>query len=76
MAGCQAPRCRLETLPGREWCQFHNRLTHREAAAALGLDPDDFEARVAAELRHVRRSETLIPVAEIDRWRRLSKEKV
>jgi hypothetical protein len=40
-----------------------------EAAAALGVSPDFFDARVAPELRCVRRgSVKLYPVAELERW--------
>jgi hypothetical protein len=44
-------------------------LTPAEAAAAIGVGPDFFDANVAPELRIVRRGrKRLIPVAELERW--------
>lgn len=44
-------------------------LTPAEAAAAIGVGPDFFEANVAPELRLVRRGrKRLIPVTELERW--------
>jgi excisionase family DNA binding protein len=44
-------------------------LTIPEAAAALGVGPDFFDAHVRPELRVIRRgSKRLIPVAELERW--------
>jgi hypothetical protein len=44
-------------------------LTPGEAAAAIGVGPDFFDANVAPELRLIRRGrKRLIPVAELERW--------
>lgn len=44
-------------------------LTPPEAAAALGVGPDFFDANVAPELRLVRRGrKRLVPVTELERW--------
>jgi hypothetical protein len=44
-------------------------LTPPEAAAAIGVGPDFFEANVAPELRMVRRGrKRLVPVSELERW--------
>jgi len=44
-------------------------LTPPEAAAAIGVGPDFFDANVAPELRLVRRGrKRLIPVSELERW--------
>jgi len=44
-------------------------LTPAEAAAAIGVGPDFFEARVAPELRLIRRGrKRLVPVGELERW--------
>ncbi len=44
-------------------------LTPPEAAAALGVGPDFFDANVAPELRIVRRGKKrLVAVAELERW--------
>ena len=44
-------------------------LTPPEAAAAIGVGPDFFEANVAPELRLVRRGrKRLVPVSELERW--------
>lgn len=44
-------------------------LTPAEAAAAIGVGPDFFDANVAPELRIVRRGQKrLIPVVELERW--------
>lgn len=44
-------------------------LTPAEAAAAIGVGPDFFDANVAPELRLVRRGrKRLIPVTELERW--------
>ena len=45
-------------------------LTPTEAAAAIGVGPDFFDANVAPELRLIRRGrKRLVPVAELERWR-------
>jgi hypothetical protein len=44
-------------------------LTPPEAAAAIGVGPDFFDANVAPELRLVRRGrKRLVPVSELERW--------
>jgi hypothetical protein len=44
-------------------------LTPPEAAAAIGVGPDFFDAYVAPQLRLVRRGrKRLVPVAELERW--------
>jgi len=44
-------------------------LTPAEAAAAIGVGPDFFDANVAPELRIVRRGrKRLVPVSELERW--------
>jgi hypothetical protein len=44
-------------------------LTPPEAAAALGVGPDFFDANVAPELRLIRRGrKRLVPVSELERW--------
>lgn len=44
-------------------------LTPPEAAAAIGVGPDFFDANVAPELRMVRRGrKRLVPVSELERW--------
>lgn len=44
-------------------------LTPPEAAAAIGVGPDFFDANVAPELRLIRRGrKRLVPVAELERW--------
>ncbi len=44
-------------------------LTPPEAAAAIGVGPDFFEANVAPELRLIRRGrKRLVPVTELERW--------
>ena len=44
-------------------------LTPSEAAAAIGVGPDFFEANVAPELRLIRRGrKRLVPVSELERW--------
>jgi hypothetical protein len=44
-------------------------LTPSEAAAAIGVGPDFFDANVAPELRIVRRGrKRLVPVSELERW--------
>lgn len=44
-------------------------LTPPEAAAAIGVGPDFFDANVAPELRMIRRGrKRLVPVAELERW--------
>jgi hypothetical protein len=48
-------------------------LTPPEAAAAIGVGPDFFDAEVAPELRLIRRGrKRLVPVAELERWTRES----
>lgn len=44
-------------------------LTPSEAAAAIGVGPDFFDANVAPELRLVRRGrKRLVPVRELEQW--------
>ncbi len=44
-------------------------LTPAEAAAAIGVGPDFFDANVAPELRLIRRGrKRLVPVQELERW--------
>jgi hypothetical protein len=44
-------------------------LTPSEAAAAIGVGPDFFDANVAPELRLIRRGrKRLVPVIELERW--------
>lgn len=44
-------------------------LTPSEAAAAIGVGPDFFDANVAPQLRLIRRGrKRLIPVHELERW--------
>jgi hypothetical protein len=44
-------------------------LTPPEAAAAIGVGPDFFDANVAPELRLIHRGrKRLIPVSELERW--------
>lgn len=44
-------------------------LTPAEAAAAIGVGPDFFDANVAPELRLIRRGrKRLVPVADLERW--------
>jgi len=44
-------------------------LTPAEAAAAIGVGPDFFDANVAPELRLIRRGrKRLVPVIELERW--------
>ncbi len=44
-------------------------LTPAEAAAAIGVGPDFFDANVAPELRLIRRGrKRLVPVVELERW--------
>lgn len=44
-------------------------LTPSEAAAAIGVGPDFFDAQVAPELRLIRRGrKRLVPVIELERW--------
>ena len=48
-------------------------LTPPEAAAAIGVGPDFFDAEVAPELRLIRRGrKRLVPVTELERWTRES----
>jgi len=52
-------------------------LTPAEAAAAIGVGPDFFEANVAPELRLIRRGrKRLVPVAELERWTAENAERV
>lgn len=52
-------------------------LTPAEAAAAIGVGPDFFDANVAPELRVVRRGrKRLVPVAELERWTTENAERV
>jgi hypothetical protein len=44
-------------------------LTPSEAAAAIGVGPDFFDANVAPQLRLVRRGrKRLVPVRELEQW--------
>jgi len=44
-------------------------LTPSEAAAAIGVGPDFFDANVAPQLRLIRRGrKRLIPVRELEQW--------
>lgn len=44
-------------------------LTPSEAAAAIGVGPDFFDANVAPQLRLIRRGrKRLVPVHELERW--------
>jgi hypothetical protein len=44
-------------------------LTPPEAAAAIGVGPDFFDANVAPQLRMIRRGrKRLVPVRELERW--------
>ena len=44
-------------------------LTPTEAAAAIGVGPDFFDANVAPQLRLIRRGrKRLIPVRELEQW--------
>ena len=44
-------------------------LTPAEAAAAIGVGPDFFDANVAPELRLIRRGrKRLVSVRELERW--------
>lgn len=44
-------------------------LTPSEAAAAIGVGPDFFDANVAPQLRVIRRGrKRLVPVSELERW--------
>jgi hypothetical protein len=52
-------------------------LTPSEAAAAIGVGPDFFDANVAPELRIVRRGrKRLVPVSELERWTAENAERV
>jgi hypothetical protein len=52
-------------------------LTPPEAAAAIGVGPDFFEANVAPELRLIRRGrKRLVPVQELERWTAENAERV
>lgn len=52
-------------------------LTPPEAAAAIGVGPDFFEANIAPELRLVRRGrKRLVPVSELERWTAENAERV
>ncbi|HET7416068.1 MAG TPA: hypothetical protein VFJ61_00360 [Solirubrobacterales bacterium] len=44
-------------------------LTPPEAAAAVGVGPDYFDAHIAPHLRLIRRGrKRLVPVSELERW--------
>jgi len=44
-------------------------LTPTEAAAAIGVGPDFFDANVAPDLLLIRRGrKRLVPVSELERW--------
>jgi hypothetical protein len=52
-------------------------LTPPEAAAAIGVGLDFFDANVAPELRLVRRGrKRLVPVSELERWTAENAERV
>lgn len=52
-------------------------LTPPEAAAAIGVGLDFFDANVAPELRLVRRGrKRLVPVSELERWMEENAERV
>jgi hypothetical protein len=52
-------------------------LTPPEAAAAIGVGPDFFDANVAPELRLIRRGrKRLVPVNELERWTADNAERV
>ena len=52
-------------------------LTPAEAATALGVGPDFFDANIRPELKTIRRgSKRLIPVAELERWCEANAERV
>jgi hypothetical protein len=52
-------------------------LTPSEAAAAIGVGLDFFNANVAPELRLVRRGrKRLVPVSELERWTAENAERV
>jgi hypothetical protein len=52
-------------------------LTPPEAAAAIGVGPDFFDANVAPELRLIRRGrKRLVPVRELERWTAENAEQV
>ncbi|HVY77917.1 MAG TPA: hypothetical protein VG898_05375 [Solirubrobacterales bacterium] len=52
-------------------------LTPSEAAAAIGVGLDFFDANVAPELRLVRRGrKRLVPVSELERWAMENAERV
>ncbi len=52
-------------------------LTPSEAAAAIGVGPDFFDANVAPDLRLIRRGrKRLVPVSELERWATENAERV
>lgn len=52
-------------------------LTPPEAAAAIGVGPDFFDANVAPELRLIRRGrKRLVPVSELERWTTENAERI
>lgn len=52
-------------------------LTPPEAAAAIGVGPDFFDANVAPDLRLIRRGrKRLVPVSELERWATENAERV
>lgn len=52
-------------------------LTPAEAAAAIGVSRDFFDAHVKPELRVIRRGRlVLVPVRELERWADASAERV
>ena len=52
-------------------------LTPSEAAAAIGVGPDFFDAQVAPELRLIRRGrKRLVPITELERWTAENAERV
>lgn len=52
-------------------------LTPAEAAAAIGVGPDFFDANVAPDLRLIRRGrKRLVPVSELERWTAENAERV
>ena len=63
------PLARVPTVPDRSDAVRRLALSKAEAAAALGVSVDFFDAHVAHELRIVRRGRRrLIPMRELERW--------
>jgi hypothetical protein len=52
-------------------------LPPAEAAAAIGVGPDFFDANVSPELRLIRRGrKRLVPVSELERWTTENAERI